>query len=151
MSVTVTVDDVPPTTALGESVKSPSSAGVIVKFAFLELEPNFPVIVAMLLVDTPVVENKKFAVVLPDGTTTLLGSVTTLLVDVNATVAPVGGAMPVSFTVPIDRSPPTTDVGERVIELRAAADTVRLVDFAVLLAEAVSFADWVLVTPMVET
>ena len=68
------------------------------------------------------------AVVAPAGTVTLAGiCAAAVLLLVRVTIAPPDGAGPVNFTVPVDEVPPITEVGLRVIELKVAAVTVKVV------------------------
>jgi hypothetical protein len=62
------------------------------------------------------------AVVAPEATVTLAGTVATeVLLLLIVTRAPPPGAGPFSVTVPVDELPPRTDVGLNVTELRVAA------------------------------
>ena len=125
-NVTVPTDAVPPTTAAGATVNPVSTAGLIVKVPFAELEPREPVIVALTEALTPVVDIVKAAVLDPPGTVTVVGNVAFVLVDVRDTVVPPVGAFPVRVIVPVDVAPAITLVGERVnVEIWAAV-TVRL-------------------------
>ena len=64
----------------------------------------------------------KVALVAPDATVTLAGTVAAaVLLLVKVTVAPDAGAAAVKVTVPCDGLPPTTLLGLSVTELAAAA------------------------------
>jgi hypothetical protein len=78
------------------------------------------VIVTEALDATPEVVIVKLAVVEPAATVTVAGTcaAAVLLLD-RVTTAPVLGAGPVNFTVPVGETPPTTDVGLTVTPLPA--------------------------------
>ena len=64
-------------------------------------------------------------VVLPDGTTTLVGGFATLASElVMVMVVPLGGAAADNTTSPVVVAPPTTDAGLTAIPRRAGAKTV---------------------------
>jgi hypothetical protein len=149
LRLTVAVADSPPRTELGESVTSASVAGVIERVAVFEVVPNLAVILADVLSATPYVENRKLVEDAPAGTVTVNGTTASLLEDVKFTVEPVLCAIPSRVTVPIETSPPTTAVGEIVIELSFAVLTVRLAVRDFPPAVAVSLTVWLLVTPAV--
>ena len=70
----------------------------------------------------------KVAVVAPAATVTLAGTwaAAVLLLD-RLTMAPAAGAGPFRVTVPVEDAPPITEVGLRLIELKVAAVTVKVV------------------------
>jgi hypothetical protein len=75
---------------------------------------------------------KNVAVVAPEATVTLAGTVATeLLLALSITSAPFTGAGPFSVTVPVDELPPRTDVGLTVTELSVAAVTVSVAAFVI--------------------
>jgi len=89
-----------------------------------------PEIVTDVLLATGVVPIRNVAVVAPDATVTLVGTVATEpLLELSVTVAPVAGAGPLRVRVPVEEVPPRTDVGFTVTELRAAAVTVNVAAF----------------------
>ena len=65
VSVTVPVDEAPPSRLTGFSVTEARVGAVIVKMAVFETDPNFAVIVAAVWVETPVVFTVNFAVLEP--------------------------------------------------------------------------------------
>jgi len=80
------------------------------------------------LLATALVVTVKVAVVAPDATLMLAGTwaAAMLLLD-SVTTAPPAGAGPLSVSVPVEPTPPTTDVGLSVTVFSAtAAVTVRL-------------------------
>ena len=58
----------------------------------------------------------KVAVDLPSATVTLVGAEATLLSLASVITAPLGGAIPLRVTVPVEENPPATVVGLRVTE-----------------------------------
>ena len=83
-----------------------------------------------VLLTTGVVLIKNSAVVAPEVIVTLAGTVATeMLLVLSVTSAPLAGAGPFSFTVPVEELPPRTDVGLTVTELRVAAVTVTVTAF----------------------
>jgi hypothetical protein len=93
----------------------------------------------------------KVALVAPAVMVTLAGTCATdvLLLD-SVTIAPPVGAFPFSVTVPVELLPPTTEVGDRVIEDNDAAVTVS-VAFALVPSVAVMLAVVVAETASVVT
>ena len=83
------------------------------------------VIVADVFAETAVVATEKVAVVAPAATVTELGTVALVALDLRLTTIPPVGAAPVSVTVPVDATPPTTDAGERLSLLRVGAVIAR--------------------------
>ena len=77
----------------------------------------------MAWLDTVVVETWKAALLAPDGTVTLAGTVATevLLLD-SETTAPPLGAVPLKVTRPLDGTPPLTVVGLRTSDARVRAE-----------------------------
>jgi hypothetical protein len=71
----------------------------------------------------------KVALVAPEGTVTLEGTVATdgLLLLSDTEIPPLGAA-PVSFTVPVELAPPTTELGMSDSELNAGTVTVSVAD-----------------------
>jgi hypothetical protein len=86
-----------------------------------------------VLVATGAVATENVAVVAPEPTVTLTGTVATeALLLLIVTTAPLPGAGPFSVTVPVDELPPRTDVGLNVTELRVAAVTVKVAVFVIV-------------------
>ena len=78
-----------------------------------------------VLTATGALATENVAVVAPETTVTLTGTVATeVLLLLIATRAPPTGAGPFSVTVPVDELPPRTDVGINVTELSVAGAAV---------------------------
>ena len=91
-----------------------------------------PEIVTDVLLATGVVPIRNVAVVAPDATVTLVGTVATEpLLELSITVAPMAGAGPFRVKIPVEEAPPRTDVGFAVTEPRVAAVTVNVVAFVI--------------------
>ena len=127
LSVMVPVDELPPTTEVGERLRPVRVAGLIVRVPVFEVPFRVPVIVEVVTAETAVVETVKVTVAAPAGTTTVLGTVALVVEDERGTVRPPVGALPLSVMVPVDDVPPFTVVGERVTELRTAGVIVKIV------------------------
>ena len=140
LSVTVPVDDVPPTTDVGDNVSVPGTGGVIVSVAVTGVPPAVAVIVALVDVATAVVAIVKVADVDPAVTVTLEGGTALVLLDVRATTNPPVGAGPLIVKVPVEDVPPTTDVGATVRVFGTGGTTVNVAVTDVLLAVAVIVA-----------
>jgi len=76
------------------------------------------VIVAVVLAATARVLIVKVALVAPPGIVTDAGTVAEAVLLLSATVKPAVGAAEAIVAVPVDEVPPTTVLGEMVIELR---------------------------------
>jgi hypothetical protein len=88
--------------------------------------PAEAVIVTLVAPETARVETVKFALVVPAGTVTLLGTVATLvLLLLRFTTKPPDGAGAVRVTVPVLLLPPTTLVGFRLRLLSLAGSDCR--------------------------
>jgi hypothetical protein len=111
LSVTVPVDERPPTTVDGFKVKADNAtAGVIVNAAVFVTPLKAADMVASVDKATGFVPILKLAVVAPCGTVTDGGTVADVLLLERATTVVVT-AGPVSVTEPVDEFPPTTLVG----------------------------------------
>ena len=145
LSVTVPVEPIPPATEVGETVTLSKVAGVIVSGADCVPPLRVPVIVAVVEVETALVETVKVADVVPAATVTFACNVAEALLELRVTTAPEGPAGPLSVTVPVEVLPPTTDVGFSDRPDRVAALIVSVAvfdvpaDVAVIVAEVFEF------------
>lgn len=136
LSVTVPVELLPPVTVLGFRVTEEivvDAGGLMVSVACRVLLPSVAVIVAVVVEVTDVVVAVKFALVDPDGTVTLLGTVAAELSLLRLTTVPPDGAAALRVTVPVELLPPVTVDGFKLTEERVGAQeppgfTVKLVD-----------------------
>ena len=97
--------------------------GVTVRTA-VTVPPLVAEIVTFVEEDTDFVVTAKVALVLPEGTVTLEGTVATAVLALErVTTTPADGAGPESITVPVDGVSPFTVVGLRVRELTTGAIT----------------------------
>lgn len=128
LSVTLPVDDVPPTTLLGLRVTEASDGGFTVSVPVLLKPAYVPVIVTERTDDTAVVVTVNVAVVAPPATVTLAGTCAALvsLLD-RLTAAPVDGAAELSVTVPVELTPPCTLAGFNVTDAMPGGVTVNVV------------------------
>ncbi len=111
------------------------------------------VIVAVWLDVTPTVETVNVAVVAPEATTTDAGTVAAALSEASVTVIPPTGAGLLIVTVPVELTPPRTDVGFKESADATGALTVRLADATVAVVGTVALIEAVLsvLTPTVVT
>jgi hypothetical protein len=97
---------------------------------FFVVAPRLAVIVTGVEMDTEEVLILNIALLDPEGTETLTGTMATegslLVRDMEM---PGLGATPVSFTVPVELAPPTTEPGLSESELNVGAVTVSVDDF----------------------
>lgn len=125
VSVTVPVDELLPTTAVGESVREESAAGVTVSVAVLVTPAATPVMVAEVEDATPSVVTVNVAVLALAATVTLAGTVAAAVLELESVTArPPVAAFPVSVTVAVEGLPPTTLAGTSVTLVKAAGVTV---------------------------
>ena len=110
--VTVPVEVVPPETEVGERDRFAKSGGVIVKLAEADADPDPAVITATVVLETGLVEALNVAVVAPAATVTVPGTVALAVLDESGTENPPAGAADPIVTVPVEESPPSTDVGD---------------------------------------
>ena len=97
---------------------------------FFVVARRLAVMVTGIELDTEEVLTLKVALLAPEGTVTLEGRVATeALLLVSETEMPSLGASPVSFTVPVELAPPTTEPGLSDSELSVGAVTVSVADF----------------------
>jgi hypothetical protein len=110
--VTVPVELAPPLTLVGLTFRVESvPAAVIVSEAFFVVPLNAPLMVAVAVAVTVRVVTGNVAEVWPAATVTEAGTVAFGLLLESATAIPPAGAAPLSFAVPVEEFPPTTDVG----------------------------------------
>ena len=124
--VTVPVELEPPTTEVGFTLTAVTRGAVTVSDAVLEIAFAVPVIVAVVSAATAVVVTVKVFVVAPEGTVTLAGTVTPVLLLDNETTKPAAGAGESRVIVPVEDVPPTTEVGATATEVSFGAVTVRV-------------------------
>ena len=131
-SVTVAVDDcIPPLTVVGFSVREVSVGAVTVNTVVFAT-PRVAVIVTEAFAATAVVVIVNVAVVAFAGTVTLAGTCAALVLLLESvTTAPPAGAGPVRVTVPVEETPPTTEVGLTATVFAAAVLTTTVAVFAV--------------------
>ena len=110
--VTVPVACVPPLSVDGFTAMLNSSGALICKVEEADFDPNAPLIVAIVSVDTADVVTVNEAVFDPLETVTDDGTTAFLFVDVRATTFPPVPAFPVSVTVPVVLVPPSTEAGD---------------------------------------
>lgn len=134
--VTVPVELFPPLTLVGfrvsEESVTPEVDGLMVSEACWELLPSVAVITAVVVELTDVVVTVKLALVDPEGTVTLLGTLAEELLLLKLTTVPPEGAAELRVTVPVELVPPVTLVGFKVTEETVKEEppgfTVKLVD-----------------------
>jgi hypothetical protein len=116
LSVTVPVDVLPPGRLVGWTLNDVSvAAGVTVSCADRVAPPLVPEIVTVVDDVTALVPTANVAVVVPAGTVTPPGTVTTAVLALDSvTTAPPAGAAALSVTVPVDVVPLVTLGGARL-------------------------------------
>jgi len=151
LSVTVLpAKDRPPTMPDPARCSVSAEPALTVRLAVCEVPPSDAVIVEVAFETTVKVETVNVAVVEPAATVTDAGTVAAeVLLDVSATVVPPVGAMLLKVTVPVELSPPVTEVGLRETPVKVGAVTVKLAvcdwPFNVAVTVAVAFAATALV------
>ena len=119
VSVTVPVELLPPTTLAGATLTADRAAGVTVRPAVWVAPTATPVIVTDVEDATAREVTVNVAVVAPEATVTLAGTVAAAVFEEDrVTTTPPAGAGAVRVTVPVDGEPPTTLAGARLTEER---------------------------------
>jgi len=95
--------------------------GFTVSVTVLDVPPNAPAIVTGVEVVTVLVVTVKLALLDPEATVTLAGTVVALELSESDTTAPPFGAGALNVTVPVEELPPATLVGLTVTAERAGA------------------------------
>ena len=125
-SVTVPRDVLPPCTLVGLTVRDDNAGAFTVSTA--EVIPP-AVIVEVVVDETGVVVMVKLAVVAPALTVTLNGTwAADVRLELSVTAMPPVGAAPVRLTVPVEETPPETEVGEKLTDFTCAGTMVRFAD-----------------------
>ena len=101
LRLTVPVEELPPPTELGDTLRLVRAAAVIVSGADCVLAPWAPEITTDALLDTARVVTVNVAEVEPLGTVTVAGTFAFGLLEERLTVKPAALAGPVSVTVPV--------------------------------------------------
>lgn len=112
LKVNVPVDEDPPMTDAGATVRLAGTGGVIVSVAFAVTPPSVAEIVAFVANETAEVLMLKEAVVCPANTLTWAGGTALKLLEPKTTTIPPFGAGPFNVTVPFEDVPPVTDAGD---------------------------------------
>lgn len=109
---TVPVEEAGPTTVLGLSARVVRVGAVTVRVAVGVCPNLLPDMVTCVFVETPTVVMVKVPLVLPAGTVTVAGTVATaVLLEAMLTVKPPVGAGLSMVRVPVEITPPSTEVG----------------------------------------
>ena len=124
LNVTVAVEVFPPITEVGDKAILVSVAAMTVRLAICVLEPCIAVIVSVTLLETAAVVTVNVAVVCPAVTVTEVGTVALVLLELKLTETPPVGAGPFNVIVPVDVTPPRTDVGATARLISAGGLTV---------------------------
>lgn len=113
LSVTVAVDELPPTTLVGFKLSEEGVGALTVRFAVRITALYVAEIEAVVVLATAVVVTGNVAVVAPAATVTLGPTWAAGLLLASVITAPPAAARPVSVTVPVEELPPTTVAGLR--------------------------------------
>jgi hypothetical protein len=149
--VIVPVEAAPPATEVGLSAKAVTVGAEIVNDAVFETELSVPVMVADVVDATAVVETAKVAVVAPEAIVTEPGTVADVeLLERERLRPPLGAADPI-VAVPVEEFPPTTEVGDIVMDVKLGGAIVKVAVAEVLFALAVTVAVVLLATAVVVT
>jgi hypothetical protein len=128
VKVTVQTEGVPPVSVDGLIATDATAGAMMPRVVDWETVPSVPVSFATCDAGTAEVVTLNVPVDLPTPMETELGTTAALELLDNLTVIPLGGAGPVSTTVPLDELPPVTDVGFVLIEASVGGFTVRFAD-----------------------
>ena len=126
VSLTVPVEEVPPTTVLGLSVSKVSTGALTVSVVLCEAAPVVPVMSAPVSLTTGLVVIGKVVVLDPAGTVTVALTDAAELLLPSETTVPLGPALPLRVTVPVEEAPPVTLAGLTDSEAIVAAFTVNV-------------------------
>ena len=111
VKVTVPVEVAPPATLVGDTLIVDSFEAATSRVLVFVVEPNVAEMVTVSFDACALVAILNVAVVLPAGTVTVAGSVTSEALELRAMMAPPEGATPVSVTVPTEGEPPMRELG----------------------------------------
>jgi len=115
-SVSVPAEVVPPGTSDGLILMLAREAGTTVNPALTDCAPKVADMGAFICESTPAVVTVNVAVVWPEVTVTVDGTVATGLVLDNVMTTPAEAAGPFKVTVPLEGLPPGTDEGFKLID-----------------------------------
>ena len=113
-NVTVPVEETPAATVVGERVKLVSVAGRTVRPAVTEVVPAVAVMTTGVDAKTGLVWIANGAVIWPEATVRVTGTVAAEPLEDRLTVAPPFGAATFKVTVPVDVPPHTTEIGDKL-------------------------------------
>ena len=142
LNVTVPVEEVPPTTETGATVKPLGTGGVMLRTEFTVTPLAVAEMVAFVTTATAEVPIGNVAVVCPAETVTCVGGVALPELDPKLTANPPFGAGPFKVTVPVEDVPPGTDAGATA---RAEGTGGVIVKLPVTVASANVPATWTVV------
>jgi hypothetical protein len=133
-SISVPVEELPPTTEVGDRPTDVRTGAVTARVADRLTLLKTAVTVTSVSEATGSVVAVKVAVVVPAATVTDAGTwAAAVLLEVNVTTAPPVGAGPSRATMPVEDTPPATEVGDRPMEVRLAGVTVSVAVWLTLL------------------
>jgi len=130
-SVTVPMAGFPPTKAVGLKLNLEITGGLMVRLTPIEELFSDAVILAVVLLETPVVVIVNLPLVAPAPMTTVLSTIAAAWLLAKLIVKPDPGAGELIFTVPFELFPPTNWVGLRANEVIFGAFNVSVADFVV--------------------
>lgn len=119
--VTVPVEGVPPVTVVGFRDRPVTVGAVTVRFADCAPAPVPAVIAKVAFVATGTVVTVNVPVVAPAATVAFPGTVADPLAELSGIERPPAGAGPLIVTVPVEETPPTTEVGLRLSAVSVGA------------------------------